>query len=305
MSGCFGAMIVALGLRFQPEWSTTFNALKRHLPMAALALVVVTAVVVARHRAAVRADFAKSWLAALPVPPGIARRESLRIELWPAAAGIAAATVLMSLTLVVFAASRDGDVTGALLVWGWLTGACILGAVASYAIPQPKIVDLPPGSRYVPKGVPMRGRVLRPSLSALSRWPVRRMFAQANPKLVARALMPVLLMMGLGSMADTAMVVIGIFVSVGSLTLLIPSVIAVTGEALRWAAPLPLPPVTLLRLCLGRGLAWVFGASAMTGFLLTVMDFTVAAAIRAAVTLAMLCTAVILLGVWRRYVART
>ena len=60
-----------------------------------------------------------------------------------------------------------------------------------------------------------------PRLSALGSWPVRQMFAWAQPKIVARAMIPILVMMPLGTTADAAMVVIALFGVVGALLLIV------------------------------------------------------------------------------------
>jgi hypothetical protein len=166
------------------------------------------------------------------------------------------------------------------------------------------LVEAPPGSRYVPKGQSRRGRALQPSLSALGQWPLRRMFASAQPKLVARALMPVLLSMGIQTTADTAMVVIGLFAAAGALALLIPSVLAVSGAALRWLAPLPLSGRTLLRVVCGRAVLTVLGISALAGFFLTLMDVSAGRAAGSAAMLASISVATMAIGVGVRLTVR-
>jgi hypothetical protein len=260
----------------------------------------VTAIAVARHRIATRVEFKKSWLSALPVHPSVARREALQLEIMPALVGGVAVSAVMVLTEIASLARTGRFAEAPVIAWCWLIGAVIAGAIASYGLREPRPIEAPPGSRYVPKGQSMRGRVLRPSLSAVGQWPVRRMFASAQPKLVARALMPVLLSMGIGSTADTAMVVVGLFAATGALALLIPSVLAVSAAARRWLAPLPLSFRTLLRVLSGRAVVTVVGISTFAGFLLTLMDVSPGRAARLAVVVAFMSTAAIVVGSgWR------
>ena len=294
------ATLAVLVFVFQPACADAAAWLQRHLWLAGAMVAFMTAIAVARHRSVTRAEFKKSWLCALPVHPSIARREALRLELIPALAGVVVMSAVVVLTEIAFLARSGRLAQGLLASWCWLTGAVIAGAILSYAIREPRPIEAPPGSRYVPKGQSKRGRPLRPSLSALGQWPVRRMFASAQPKLVARALMPVLLSIGIQSKADTAMVVIGLFAATGALALLIPSVLAVSAAASRWLAPLPLSLRTLLRVLSGRAVVAVVGISAFAGFLLTLMDVSSGRAARLAVAVALMSAAAIVIGIsWR------
>ena len=300
VAACIAATLVVLAFVFQPAWTDGLGWLQRHWWLASVTVAFITAAAIARHRAATRAEFNKSWLSALPVPSSVARREALQLELFPALVGVVAVSALMLLTEMAFVARTGRFADGLVIGWCRLMGGFLVGAFASYAIREPKPVEAPPGSRYVPKGQSKRGRALRPSLAALGQWPVRGMFARAQPKLVARALMPVLLSMGLGSTADTAMVVIGLFAAMGALALLIPSVLSVSGAARRWLVPLPLSSQTLLRVLSGRAVMAVLGISGFAGFLLTLMDVSAAKAVRVAAVLAVSGTAAIVGGAgWR------
>jgi hypothetical protein len=190
------------------------------------------AMLAARSRVLKRTQFSRSWLAAVPIRKVTALLEAVLIETLPATALIAA--------LAAICAPRWQ-------LWGYLSGGMAIGSLASYAIPAPRPVDLPPGSRYVPhrrvKGPPL----IRPSLKAVGFWPLRQMFAWAQPKMVARATIPVLLAMPIGTMADTAMAVIGFFAIAGALLLLVSAVISTGAKLRRWAAPLPLRAGVLLR----------------------------------------------------------
>jgi hypothetical protein len=98
------------------------------------------------------------------------------------------------------------------------------------------------------------------------------MFAWAQPKAVARATIPILVMMPLGTMADTAMVVIALFAVAGALLLLCSSAIAVSRLAARWLAPLPVHASAVVRAILLPACAFIAGASAVEALLLTVFN---------------------------------
>jgi hypothetical protein len=301
---CALALALVLGWSYDGALASALVWLQNNIVIAGTFVAFCTLTLVARHRTAIRAEFAKSWLAALPVRSGIARREAFLLEVFPVF--VALATLTGMLTLVELgligdlqnAAARNAAVVD----WLWLASAIVLGGAASYAVPPPKVVVLPPGSRYVPKAQSKRGGPVRPSFSSLGQWPVRRMFARAQPRIVARSLVPVLLSIGLQSTADVAMVAVGIFASVAALTLLIPSVIQVSGAAARWLLPLPVAARQLLAAVVRRSLAWVIAFSAIAGFLLTVMNVSNAAAIKAAVIISLSSVVAIFVGVifWRK-----
>jgi hypothetical protein len=180
---------------------------------------IASAIQVARRRVLKRAEFARSWLAAVPIRSRTARWEALVIETLPATAALVALAVLGSLGLVLSFA--DAGLGGSLFaVWAILSAGVVLGAVVSYAMPAPKPVDLPPGSRYVPHKKTHRAAKIRPSLAALGSWPVRQMFAWAQPRMVARATLPILVMMPMGTTADDAIGVIAVFGVTAALVLL-------------------------------------------------------------------------------------
>ena len=120
---------------------------------------------------------------------------------------------------------------------------------------------------------------VRPSLAALGQWPIRQMFAWAQPKAVARATIPILVMMPLGTMADTAMVVIALFAVAGALLLLCSAAIAVSRLAARWLAPLPVRASAVVRAILLPACAFIAGASAMEALLLMVFDVSYRSAV--------------------------
>jgi hypothetical protein len=229
-----------------------------------------TCAIVSRRRAVKRAEAARSWLAALPVHPATARWEARAIEMSPALAAVfvlsaAFVTVRVIVTLIVIGAPMSLGSS-----WLAMNSGIVVGALVGYWVPAPKVVELPPGSRYVPHGGAMGANRFIPSLSALGKWPIRRMFASARPKAVARAVMPILLLMPLGSSADSAMIVIAIFAVSGALVLLLSSTISVSRTGCRWLLPLPLRSTLLARHLLFRPLALIVLATSADAWLLWV-----------------------------------
>jgi hypothetical protein len=223
----------------------------------------VCAVAIARRRVLKRTEFARSWLAAVPIRPATARLEAFCIEMLPIGVTLAA-LALLALACVAFKVV-------VLRLWLSMSAAVAAGAFLSYAIPAPKPIELPPGSRYVPHRRGRRAANIRPSLAALGLWPIRTMFARAQPKVIARAIVPVFLMMPLGTMADTAMVVTGIFVVIGALSLLVPAAISVSLLARLWLAPLPLSGNRMMRTILAPTVAVFAAAGMFSGFFLSVL----------------------------------
>jgi hypothetical protein len=144
--------------------------------------------------------------------------------------------------------------------------------VGSFLIRQPKPVDLPPGSRYVPHAKSRRAAKIRPTLSALGSWPIRQAFAWAQPKVVSRAIIPILVMMPLGTTADTAMVVIGMSGIIGVLLLVWLGVMSAGRLARRWLAPLPVRSGEVIRAFLLPVCAVIVAASAIEALLLLVLN---------------------------------
>jgi hypothetical protein len=261
-----GALIAAFSLE-RDAVAPALDALRRHGYVCSGMAAAFSAILVARRRVLERAQFLRSWLAAVPVRPVTARCEALLIETFPASAALVVISVLALIAAVAFA--RLGDVVA---LWADLCGGVVLGIVVGYLMPAPKPVDLPPGSRYVPHRQARHATPIRPSLKALGQWPLRQMFAWAQPKAVARATIPILVMMPLGTMADTAMVVIALFGVVGTLLLLWSAAISVSRLAARWLAPLPVRADAVVRAFLLPAYAFIAGASAMEALLLAVFN---------------------------------
>jgi hypothetical protein len=275
------------------------DALRRHGYVCFGLAAVFSALTVARRRVLKRAQLMRSWLAAVPVRSATARWEALLIETFPASATLIAIAVL-----ALFAAVASAQPGAVVALWANLSDGVILGVFVGYLIPAPKPVDLPPGSRYVPHREFRNAAPIRSSLKALGQWPIRQMFAWAQPKAVARATIPILVMMPLGTMADTAMVAIALFGVIGALLLLWSAVISVSGLAARWLAPLPVRPGAVVRAILLPACAFIAGASAMETLLLVVFDISYRSAVTAGASTAvigcLLFSGALLWNVWPR-----
>ena len=261
---------------------------------------IASAIAIARRRVRQRADHARSWLAALPVKPKIARWETLLIEMYPAAVAVVALTGVFVAVAILAAFMPVSRGAPALPVWATMSGGVILGAILSYLIPDPKPADLPPGSRYVPHGRSTRTSLLRPSLKALGVWPLRLMFARAQPALVARAILPILVMMPIGTSAAAALGIIAIYAVAGALLLLIPAVISVSGLGNIWMAPLPVRGSSMALAVLIPSLVAILGASAAEGLFLFVIGVSLRAAALAGLCIACVgCSVTIAVANWR------
>lgn len=228
----------------------TFGTLQQHPVTIAVLAGITSVVVVSRQRAIHSTAAARSWVAALPVSPGARRAEALILELTPI---IAALTLISGFALLAWGVFAVAGLPAAACIVAWraLLVGTLLGAGVGLLVPSPKPVTPYPGSRYVPQRV-TRGRHPEPSLAALGTWPVRRMFALLQPRTLSRALLPLLLMVPLGSTAATAMIWIGLFGVLAALVFLGMSVLWVTQAARLWLKPLPismrrLGPVVALR----------------------------------------------------------
>jgi hypothetical protein len=223
---------------------------------------------VARRRVLKRAEFARSWLAAAPIRASTARWEALIIETFPAMAALVVLTVFALSMGLVLVFAGGGQSVPLFAVWATLSAGVAIGIVVSYAMPTPRPVDLPPGSRYVPHNKAGRTAKIRPSLATLGAWPVRQMFAWAQPKMVARATLPILVMMPMGTTADAAMGVIAVFGVNGALVLLCMAAARLSHLVRRWMAPLPVRAGVVMRAFLLPTFGVMVGASTVEGLLL-------------------------------------
>jgi hypothetical protein len=205
----------------------------------------------------------RSWTAALPVDAAAARWQRFAIETVPALQLAGLITVIVGGASLVIAS--HAGIPNPLLAWAAMIGGLAAGAVAGCLLPVARHEQLPEGSRYVPhrrrSGTPLPVG----SLAALGWWPVRQMFARARPKTVARALVPVMVLMPLGTAADAALLVLGVSAAIGALVLLVSAVLSASRAAARWLQPLPLEPHVLARkvalpalIAIGAALSGVF-----------------------------------------------
>jgi hypothetical protein len=257
------------------------------------------AVGVAQRRALQRTRFPRSWLAAVPVRTATARWEAFLIDTLPAVVavlGLCGFALLVSLAL---AFQPTLSLKTIFALWAYLSGGIACGVALSFLIPVPKPVDLPPGSRYVPKPRVDRAAAIRPSLRGLGWWPIRQMFAWAQPKVVARALVPVLVMMPLGTRADDAMIAMGLFAVLLAMALLSGAVISVSRDAQRWLSPAPVRRVALIRALLLPAWGVIAAASVIGALLLLVFDvsYRLSAAV-AAIAAVTDCAAIAIALLW-------
>jgi hypothetical protein len=248
--------------------------LRSHGPSCAGFAAFFTAVAVAQRRASQRRQFPRSWLAAVPVKPAMARGEAFLIEALPAAVALAALCLLALLATLSMAIGQHGEAKTILALLAFFAGGVALGVGLSFLIPQSKPVVLPPGSRYVPKTKANRAAPIQASLAALGRWPIRQMFAWAQPKVVARATIAVLIMMPLGTMADTAMIVIGVFGVLFAMSLLCSAVLSVSCAARQWLAPLPVRAAAVIGAYLLPVWGAIMAAAAIGALLLSVFNLS-------------------------------
>jgi len=273
----FWAGIVSMYLRNDRKAAAvTIDRLHRHAIFLAAISAIVACVIVSRRRALERTEASRSWISALPVKRSTARWEALAIETAPALA-MASALILAFAVVSMVVAFNPGISAMAPIATGLqMTAGAVLGTLVSYALPAAKSFDLPPGSRYVPHRRAAGLRLPEGSLRALGIWPVRQMFASARPRAVARATLPILLMVPMGSSADSAMLVIAMFTVIAALVLLVSAMASVSARGSRWLQPLPLNSSLLARILLTPALAVMFCAAVVEAWLLWVMGAPVA-----------------------------
>jgi hypothetical protein len=272
-----GVVLLSLGVLIVMFWVEATVApplkwLRLHGLLCAGVAAVVSAILIARRRALKRAEFARSWLAAVPVSASSARWESLLIDTLPAIAAIGLLTIAAISYALVLLIAKSAEISALFAVWAALSGGIALGVSGSFLVRQPKPADQPPGSRYVPHQKLRRTAKIRPSLGALGSWPIRQAFAWAQPKIVSRATIPILVMMPLGTTADAAMVAIALFGIVCALLLVCSAVMSASRLARRWLAPMPVRSGDLIRAFLLPACAVVVAASAIEALLLLVFD---------------------------------
>jgi hypothetical protein len=272
------AVLFSLGTPIALFWAERDSALpalkwlRLHGLLCAVLAAIVSALLIARRRSLKRSEYALSWLAAVPVTERAARWESLVIETLPAIAAIGVLGILSMACALVLALAGRAEIFTPFAIEAYLSGGIAAGIIGSYLVPQPKPVILPPGSRYVPHPRVRRAAGVRPSLRALGAWPIRQMFAWAQPKIVSRASIPILVMMPMGTTADAAMVVIALFATFGALLLFWSAVISASRSARSWLAPLPARRGVVIRAFLLPACAVIVAAGAIEAMLLLVFN---------------------------------
>jgi hypothetical protein len=253
---------------------STIASLHRHDLLWATICAIAAGVLVSRRRTLRLAAAPRSWTAALPVERSTAKWQAIVVESVPALVlGCCLAAVFGSLSLIGLV---TGSITAPIITWAATTGGVVLGAGLSYLLPSARQEEIYEGSRYVPHRRRAETPIPTGSLSALGSWPVRHMFASARPKTVARAMMPILLCVPLGSTAADAMLAIGLLTAIGILVLLVAAAISVSAKASRWLKPLPLGSSLLARMTLIPALSLVFCVAAIESWLMWVLGWPVA-----------------------------
>jgi hypothetical protein len=245
---------------------------------------------VSRRRAVVRADSARSWLAALAVARIPAFLEARTLELAPALLLLASLAIACASLLAVATFRSVVDLRGLAKAEVTVLVAVFIGALVSYVIPPGRDEALPPGSRYVPHRRRAGPPLPRASLAGLGEWPVRRLFATLRPTVVARAALPVLLVVPVGATADAALLVLGVAAASAALLLLIVSIHHVSRASCRWLQPLPLIPAALCRALLARALVALSLLACVWGDLVWVAGMAPRDALQRSVVLWLLCT---------------
>lgn len=248
-------------------------------------------VLVSRRRSVVRAEATRSWLAALAVTRGSAFLEARTLEWAPACAWLGMLAVA-GVSLLAVAAGRDiGSLHGVMKTAGTLVAAVVVGGLCSYLIPPGRDEDLPPGSRYVPHRRRLGPPLPKASQTGLAEWPVRQLFATLRPKVVTRAVVPVLLAVPLGATADSALLMLGVTAISAALLLLIVSVARASHDAARWLRPAPVRPSVLCRALLTRVLVALGLLAAAWGILAASAGMTASDATLGSAALWVVCAA--------------
>jgi hypothetical protein len=234
---------------------------------------IVAAVLVSRRRALNQIAASRTWTAALPVERSTVKWQAIVVDSAPALVlACALAAMFGSLSLALF----DAGIPAPIITWAATTGGIVLGAGLSYLLPSARPEELYESSRYVPHRRRAETPIPTGSLSALGSWPVRQMFGNARPKTIARAMIPILLSVPLGSTAADAMLAIGLLTAIGALVLLVTATISVSAKASRWLKPLPIAPGLLARRTLIPALAFMFCATAIESWLIWMLGSPVA-----------------------------
>ena len=248
---------------------STLAWLHRHDLFWATISAIVAAVLVSRRRALNQIAASRSWTAALPVERSTVKWQAIVVDSVPALVlACVLAAMFGSLSLI---ALFDASIPAPIVTWAATTGGIVLGAGLSCLLPSARQEEIYESSRYVPHRRRAGTAIPTGSLSALGSWPVRQMFGSARPKTIARALIPVLLSVPLGSSATDAMLGIGLLTVIGALVLLVSAAISVSTRASRWLKPLPIGSGLLARRTLIPALAFMLCATVIEAWLMWVL----------------------------------
>jgi hypothetical protein len=253
---------------------STLAWVRRHELICASMCAIVAAMLVSRRRALNQMTASRSWTAALPVKRSIAGWQAIVVESVPAIVLACLLTITLGSTSLI--AIFEPGIQAPIITWAAATGGVALGAGFSYLLPSAKPEEIHERSRYVPHRRRAESPIPRGSLSALGTWPVRQMLASARPKTIARAMMPMLIAVPLGSTAADVMLATGLLAAVGALVLLVAAAIAVCARASRWLKPLPLGSGLLARKTLFPVITSMFCATAIESWLIWVLGSPIA-----------------------------
>jgi hypothetical protein len=271
------AWIAAVSIYVHADRSAAISTLEwlhRHYLFWAAISAIVAGVLVSRRRALNQIAASHSWTSALPVERSIVKWQALAVDSVPAlvlACGLAAMFGSLSLVALI-----DAGIPAPIGAWATTTGGVVLGAGLSYLLPAARQEEMYESSRYVPHRRRAETPIPTGSLSALGSWPVRQMFGSARPKTIARAMIPILLSVPLGSTAADAMLAIGLLTAIGALVLLVAAAISVSAKASRWLKPLPIGSGLLARRTLIPALAFMFCVTVIESWLIWVHGSPVA-----------------------------
>jgi hypothetical protein len=242
-------------------FASLLGRLARHPVLLGFAAGFMAASLTARRRALLKSEAPRSWLAAVPVTPLVARAEYLAVTTAPVV-GAAAAVTLLFVTAATVQLLVQGAMAPLTAAYGALMAGLALGTLVSYLMPLARHEVLPPGSRYVPKSAARRARPLEPSLAPLGIW--------ARPDAVARATIPILVLMPLGTFADAAMLVLAIAAVSAATLMFIGAAFTVYTRSKTWLLPLPVRGAALARYVVLRPLAAAGFAAVTLAWLLWV-----------------------------------
>lgn len=179
LAASLGVLLLVLAARqFSASLAAAFAWLSTHELWAVALLVLYGLLQVSQLRIRAEQHHAQSWLVAATPAPGLPVSALLWRTLWPWAAQLA--TVL---ALVALAGARYLLAAELWLLAGWILIGGVLGACSGWwrggrqVAARPRYED----SRYVPR-VRDHNPQHRPSLAALSRWPVARALAWYRPE---------------------------------------------------------------------------------------------------------------------------